>query len=323
MQCVRSPTCASVQQVSDERLPCFAGWDNRAIPKGNAFGGGQQASGNARGGQQHSSQVCSLSACLHSELRGCSFLNSPHSMQNVFSSGGAPVHSRHNAFSALAEPSQPARSTQHSISQRVSYPAAQPNAFSTAPPNAFGGSSHRQFQQPQPSPRLHTSGAVGRSANAFSSSSAFGNNAFGNSNSFSNTAFNSNSNDFGGSGPQLRANVGFSSSSNAFSRVTPTPQSLGFGVGLSQQPNNAFAGTVPQQSAFQQPGAQQHPLAFNDNSTGFNAFSSSRTSIAHTGFQNTMTESVMATSNAFSGHTAAPPSKSAFANAPACASVLN
>jgi hypothetical protein len=236
------------------------------------------------------------------------------------------------------------QSTQNSISQRVSYPAAQPNAFANAHSHSYGGSSQRQFQQPQQSPRMSNSHAKSRVnaaassnsnafSNAFGNSSTFSNsnaygNAFSNSNAFSNTvsksnAFSnaafSNSNGFPGEGPQHGMNVGFSNSSDYFSRASITPVSSGFQGRLSQQPRNAFAGANPQHQA--QPGEhQQQSMHLGASSTAFNAFSSSKTPREHTGMQKTMTPgSVMPMSNAFAGYAPAPPSL-AFPNVQACAS---
>lgn len=213
-------------------------------------------------------------------------------LQNAFSGGGG------NAFSALAETSQP-RSSQN-IAQRVSFPAAQRNSFASSPANAFGGASPQsQFQPPptQQSP-LNNSG--------FSRPNAFGGgtrNTFNSSNAFTNNANAFQSQGFGGSSmQQSNATGGF----NAFSGAAANPQPSGFGGNRSQFSNNAFSGAVnPEQAAFTQPRAQapQQQNAFGCNpGGGFNAFSAAQQpAAAPMGFQNRMTAPPVAPSNAFAG----------------------
>ena len=225
----------------------------------------------------------------------------PPDMQNAFSGRGAPTQTRQNAFSALAEPSQSPRFAQNNISQRVSFPAAQRNAFSTAPVNAFGGPSsqgHFQSAARQPPAPANNNSAFRRNTNAFNGSNALSNS----SNAFSSSGF-------GGSGAQAQ-HQGLGGRDNAFARGAATPQSTGFGGGLSQQPLNAFAGAGTQQSfPTPPPRPPQHAApAFNanNNRSGFNAFSGSQQPAATpTGFNNSNAFSA-STANAFVSHAAAP-----------------
>ena len=169
-----------------------------------------------------------VSYLLHSACFSVDAINSAHGpyyLQNAFAARGTPGQSRKNAFSALAEPSQSSRFAQNSISQRVSYPAAQRNSLCTAPANAFGGpSSQGNFQSPaRPrSPAAPNNSAFRGNSNAFN-----GSNAFSSSNAFSNSNNAFSGSGYGGSSRRAQPRDQAAGTNHAFARGAATPQPSG------------------------------------------------------------------------------------------------